>query len=271
MVMPGRVYLVGAGPGDPDLLTLRAARLISQAQCLIYDRLVSKEILSLANPAARLLPVGKKPKYHPVPQEDINRILVAEARKSRLVVRLKGGDPFIFGRGFEEVLALSASGIRCEVVPGITAAQGCAASSGVPLTHRGLATSVRYITGHCRDDLPLTFDWRSLASKETTLVVYMGASSISEVASKLVSNGMSSNTPVLAISCGTTRDEQRLVSHLGVVGEAVAAMNFHGPLLFIIGAVVSLYEGDERYRELEAIVARGAAIPDSVQGVLADA
>ncbi|MCB1528232.1 MAG: uroporphyrinogen-III C-methyltransferase [Hyphomicrobiaceae bacterium] len=269
--MPGRVYLVGAGPGDPELLTLRAARLISQAQSLVYDRLVSDEILSFANPDARLIPVGKKPQHHPVPQDEINSILVAEARKGRRVVRLKGGDPYIFGRGFEELIALSAAGIRCDVVPGITAAQGCAASAGVPLTHRGLATSVRYITGHCRDDLPLAFDWQGLSNKQTTLVVYMGASSIGEVASKLIANGLCQTTPALAIAGGTTANEQRFVTHLGGIREAVVAMNFHGPVLFIIGDVVSLYAGGDENREYVAAIGAKAPPVGSVLEMLADA
>ncbi|KUO58471.1 MAG: uroporphyrin-III methyltransferase [Alphaproteobacteria bacterium BRH_c36] len=241
MKMPGRVFLVGAGPGDPDLLTVKAMRLISSADVIVFDRLVSNEVLALAGRQAKLIPVGKEPRRHPVPQEKINSILIAEARAGRNTIRLKGGDPFIFGRGSEEAVALREAGIPCEIVPGITAAQGCAASIGVPLTHRGLATGVRYITGHCRQDQPLEFDWAGLADKETTLVVYMGAANIAEIAGRLIEEGRSATTPVLAVNNGTTSRERRLVSDLEDVAGATARANFDGPVLFIIGDVVSLY------------------------------
>lgn len=241
MNMPGRVFLVGAGPGDPDLLTIKAHRLIAQADVIVHDRLVSAEILALASPTTRLIAVGKEPKKHPVSQEQINEILICEARAGQMTVRLKGGDPFIFGRGSEEALALRAQGIPCEVVPGITAAQGCAANTGVPLTHRGLATSVRYITGHCKQDQALGFDWQGLADPETTLVVYMGVANIEEIAVRLISAGRSSATPVLAINNGTTRKERRIVADLNEIAEATRRADFAGPVLFIIGEVVSLY------------------------------
>lgn len=241
MRMPGHVYLVGAGPGDPDLLTVKALRLLSSAQVIVFDRLVSDDILALANRHAIMIPVGKEPKRHPIPQEEINEILIEQAMAGRMTVRLKGGDPFIFGRGSEEALALRTSGIFCEIVPGITAAQGCAASIGVPLTHRGLATSVRLITGHCRQDQPLDFDWRGLADPNTTLVVYMGAANIAEISSELIGAGLSNSTPVLAVNNGTTPNEKRLVSELGELAIATEQADFKGPVLFIIGKVVSLY------------------------------
>ncbi len=240
MKMPGRVFLVGAGPGDPDLLTVKALRVIASAEVVVYDRLVSADILALTAPGATMIPVGKEPKRHPVPQEKINAILVREARAGRTVVRLKGGDPFIFGRGSEEALALRTEGIACEVVPGITAAQGCAAAAGVPLTHRGLATGVRYITGHCRQDQPLAFDWDGLADRDTTLVVYMGVANIAEIATRLITAGRPSSTPVLAVNNGTTVKERRLVSDLGEIAVATASAGFEGPVLFIVGDVVSL-------------------------------
>lgn len=240
MKMPGRVFLVGAGPGDPELLTLKAARLIAAAEVVVYDRLVSAEILALAAPAALMIPVGKEPRHHPVPQDEINRILVGEARAGRTVVRLKGGDPFVFGRGSEEAAALAAAGLRCEVIPGITAAQGAAASTGIPLTHRGVATSVRFITGHCRSDEPLAFDWSGLTDRFTTLVVYMGASSIAEIASALIASGRDAATPVLAIARATTRDERRLFAELGSIARRMDETHFAGPVLFIIGEVVAL-------------------------------
>ena len=249
----GRVFLVGAGPGDPELLTLKAMRLIGRAEALVHDRLVSPEILALAPASARMVPVGKAPKAHPVPQHRINAMLVELAREGVNVVRLKGGDPFIFGRGSEEMEELRAAGIPCEIVPGITAAQGCSAATGVPLTHRGLATSVRYVTGHCRADLPLDLDWAGLADPETTLVIYMGAASIAEISAKLTGHGMPGDLPVLAIANGTTPRERRLVSRLDRVAAEAAEARFAGPLLFVVGKVVSLYE--ERPGEVLARIA----------------
>jgi len=234
--------LVGAGPGDPDLLTVKAMRRIEAAEVVVYDRLVSDEIVSLVPPHAKRIFVGKSTRHHPVPQHEINAILVREARAGFRVVRLKGGDPFIFGRGSEEALALRDANIAFEVVPGITAAQGCAASSAVPLTHRGLATSVRLVTGHCRQDEPLDLDWHGLADPDTTLVVYMGAASIDFIASRLVEAGLPASTPVLAVNNGTTTRERRMVSTLGSVARAADEAQFEGPLLFVIGAVVSLYD-----------------------------
>lgn len=265
--MPGRVALVGAGPGDPELLTLKAARRIREAEVLVYDRLVSTDVLALADPEAKLIPVGKAPKHHPVPQSEINAILVREAKAGRVVVRLKGGDPFVFGRGSEEALALRAAGIRCEIVPGITAAQGCAASTGVPLTHRGLATSVRFITGHFRADQPLEFDWDGLADPDTTLVVYMGAATIAATAARLVASGLPSFTPVLAISNATLPSERRLVTCLADIGRAAHDARIAGPVLFMIGKVVTLMDNREVRPMLQSTL---AALTDHVE-VLADA
>lgn len=244
MEMPGRVYLVGAGPGDPGLLTIRAARLLADAEVIVYDRLVSKEVMALANPKAVRIAVGKESKRHPVPQEVINDILVCQAKSGRMTVRLKGGDPFVFGRGSEEALALRAAGFNCEIVPGITAAQGCAASAGVPLTHRGLATGVRFVTGHCKQDQPLELDWSGLADPNTTLVVYMGVANIAEISTRLISEGLAASTPVLAINNGTTPSERRIVSTLAAVTRDAVAAEFKGPVLFIIGHVVSLYASE---------------------------
>jgi uroporphyrin-III C-methyltransferase len=186
----GMVHLIGAGPGDPDLLTLKALRLIQTADVVVYDRLVSTEIMALIPAATRLIDVGKLPKCHRVPQEAINALLVDLAREGLTVARLKGGDPLIFGRGSEEAADLRAAGVAVAYVPGITAAQGMAASSGVPLTHRGLATGVRYVTGHRAKDAKLDLDWGSLASEATTLVVYMGVQNIAEIAFQLMRHGM---------------------------------------------------------------------------------
>ena len=238
----GRVILVGAGPGDPELLTLKAMRSIGSAEVLVHDRLVSAEVLALAPRSARMIPVGKAPRCHPVPQQQINDLLISLARQGLTVVRLKGGDPFIFGRGSEEVESLRTAGIPCEVVPGITAAQGCAAAAGVPLTHRGLATGVRYVTGHCRADLPLDLDWAGLADPDTTLVVYMGAANIAEISAELIAHGMPPDLPVLAVSNGTMPAERRLLAQLDGVAARADEAALAGPVLFIVGRVVSLYE-----------------------------
>lgn len=268
MKMPGRVFLVGAGPGDPDLLTLKALRLLAAAEVVVFDRLVSNEILALANPKARMIPVGKEPKRHPVPQSAINGILIEHARAGRNVVRLKGGDPFIFGRGSEEALALKSAGIASEIVPGITAAQGCAASLGVPLTHRGLATGVRYITGHCKQDEPLQFDWEGLANIDTTLVIYMGVANIAEIASRLISAGLPQTTPVLAVNNATTSKERTLRADLSTIAAETALADFDGPVLFIIGEVVSLYDAR---RDIGALVCDGLRIATEQARTLAHA
>lgn len=258
----GRVFLVGAGPGDPELLTVRALRLLQTAEAIVYDRLVSDEILSLVRRDAECIPVGKESKRHPVPQEQINAILVRQAHSGRITVRLKGGDPFVFGRGSEEAEALRLAGIPFEVVPGITAAQGCAASAGVPLTHRGIATGVRYVTGHCRHDLPLDLDWQGLADPQTTLVVYMGLANIAEITTQLMNHGLSGSTPVLAVNNGTTPCEKRLVGELVSITEACERAAFRGPVLFIIGHVVSLYS---QIQICPLLQEASCLLPDSIE------
>lgn len=236
----GKVFLVGAGPGDPDLLTVKALRCLESADVVVYDRLVSQDILDLAPVGAARICVGKAPSHHPVPQDEINSLLIRLAESNRRVVRLKGGDPFIFGRGSEEAMVLASHGIAFEVVPGITAAQGCAAAYGVPLTHRGLATGVRYVTGHCRQDIDLNYDWRGLADPQTTLVVYMGKANIEEIAGKLMEHGLARDLPVLVVCNGTTRKAKQLVSVLGNVSHDIAGAGFDGPVLFVIGKVAGL-------------------------------
>jgi uroporphyrin-III C-methyltransferase len=226
---------------------MKAVRVLSQADVVVYDRLVSDEVLEIIPKTTRMIPVGKAPKCHPVPQGEINRILIHEVAEGRTVARLKGGDPFIFGRGSEEALALAAAGLRVEVVPGITAAQGCSASTGVPLTHRGLATGVRYVTGHCRNDRPLDLDWEGLADPDTTLVIYMGAANIAQIAPRLVASGLTPKTPVLAVNNGTTPSECHLVSDLATIAKDAAAAEFSGPVLFIVGRVVHLHGAAPQY------------------------
>jgi len=234
------VYLVGAGPGDPDLMTVKARRLIETADVVVYDRLVAPEILALVPAGTARIYVGKQPNDHPVPQDEINRLLAAMAQVGRVVVRLKGGDPFLFGRGSEEMAYLRDRGIHVEIVPGVTSASACASSIGVPLTHRGLATGVRFLTGHCREDMDLDFDWRGLADPDTTLVIYMGMANIPQIVAKLLENGLDVGLPVAAIASGTTARQRHIVSTLaGIVGDVRAAA-LEGPVLFVIGRVVAL-------------------------------
>jgi uroporphyrin-III C-methyltransferase len=238
--MTGKVFLIGAGPGDVELLTLRAQRMIQEADVVVFDRLVSPEILALAPDDVEKISVGKSPDSHPVPQDRINEILAELAQEGRTVARLKGGDPLIFGRGSEEAAHLSSLGIPVEYAPGITAAQGAASASGVPLTHRGLATGVRYVTGHRQANGSLDLDWRSLACEETTLVVYMGVANIGQIAMRLVAEGLSETTPVMAIANATTPRETRLYSELGRISLDTRNAELTAPVLFVIGKVVTL-------------------------------
>ena len=239
--MSGKVFLIGAGPGDPELMTLRALRMLREADVVVYDRLVSDQVLAMHAPGARLIPVGKAPKCHTVPQDRINQILLEQARAGHRVARLKGGDPMIFGRGSEEAAFLMGHGIAVEYAPGITAAQGASCSTGVPLTHRGLATSVQYVTGHRQADKVLDLDWKRLADPDTTLVIYMGVANIGQIAMGLMTENLPGSTPVLAVGKATTPDERRLVSRLDRVAADVRAASLDAPTLFIIGKVVSLY------------------------------
>lgn len=245
----GKVTLVGAGPGNPELLTLRALKALEQADVVVHDRLVSPEIMALVPPRVRRIDVGKMPRHHAVPQEEINELLVSLALQGWNVARVKGGDPMIFGRGSEEAAALREAGIAVSYVPGITAAQGAAASTGVPLTHRGLATGVRYVTGHRAKDAALDLDWQSLASAETTLVVYMGVASIGEIAAQLMAHGLGGDMPVLMVASATTPREERRLATLQNIAEIAATHGGHAPVLFVIGRVVALYAADEAASE----------------------
>ncbi|WP_064700508.1 uroporphyrinogen-III C-methyltransferase [Halomonas caseinilytica] len=238
--MPGRVSLVGAGPGDPELLTIKAWRRLQSAEVILHDRLVSEEILALANPDARRLYVGKERSRHSVPQEGINQALVDWARAGQRVVRLKGGDPFIFGRGGEELEALVGAGIMVEVVPGITAASGCAAYAGIPLTHRDHAQSVRFITGHLRDG-GCELDWPTLARPGQTLVFYMGLGSLEIIGERLQAHGLAPDTLLALIEQGTTRRQRVHVGTLADLPSADDADKIRPPTLIIVGDVVTLH------------------------------
>ncbi|OCG21025.1 uroporphyrinogen-III C-methyltransferase [Gilliamella sp. wkB108] len=234
----GEVVLVGAGPGDAGLLTLKGLQQIQQADIIVYDRLVSDEIMDLARRDAQRIFVGKRPGFHCVPQEQINQILLEQAQKGKRVVRLKGGDPFIFGRGGEELETLFNADIPFSVVPGITAASGCSAYSGIPLTHRNYAHSVRLVTGHLKDGSHL--DWQSLAAEKQTLVFYMGLSQAENIGKQLIKHGMDINTPVAIVEEGTTT-KQKVIS--GVLSNlAQLSIQACSPSLIIIGPVVALRE-----------------------------
>jgi len=234
---PGKVWLVGAGPGDPELLTLKAARLIGAAQVIIHDGLVSPEILALAPVDARLIDVAKRKSRHTLPQDDINRLLVAFALQGLDVVRLKGGDPFIFGRGGEELLECRAAGVLCEVVPGVTAALAASAGAGAPLTHRGSAQAVTFVTGHAAHGDP-DLDWDALAKANQTVVIYMGLSTAGLIAERLIAAGRDGATPALVVVNASRVDEQRYPTTLAKL--AATAEGLSGPALLIVGEAMAL-------------------------------
>ncbi|KAK9135472.1 hypothetical protein Syun_014802 [Stephania yunnanensis] len=238
---PGNVFLVGTGPGDPELLTLKALRVIESADLLLYDRLVSNDVLSLVGDDARLLYVGKTAGYHSRTQEEIHELLLSFAEVGANVVRLKGGDPLVFGRGGEEMDFLQQQGIQVKVIPGITAASGIAAELGIPLTHRGIANSVRFLTGHSRKGGtdPL-FVAENAADPDSTLVVYMGLSTLPSLAQKLMQHGLSPNTPAAAIERGTTPQQRMVFAELKDLVDEVASLELVSPTLIVIGKVVAL-------------------------------
>ena len=233
----GRVWLVGAGPGDPDLLTLKAARLIGSADVIVHDGLVSEEILSLAPASARLIDVAKRKSRHTLPQGDINRLLVAFALQGLTVVRLKAGDPFIFGRGGEELEECRTAGVICEVVPGVTAALAASAGAGAPLTHRGLAQSVTFVTGHAAHGDP-DLDWAALARANQTVVIYMGLTTAGLIGERLMAAGRDGATPALIVVNASRADEQ---SHPTTLAQlAATAEGLRGPALLIVGEAMAL-------------------------------
>ncbi len=236
----GKVWLIGAGPGDPDLLTVKAARLISQADALVFDHLVGDGIMDLARPDARRIYAGKEASKHTLPQESINNLLVDLAREKLSVVRLKGGDPFIFGRGGEELETLAASGIPFEVVPGITAAAGCAAYSGFPLTHRDHAQAVTFVTGHLKDNT-VNLDWPALARPNHTVVFYMGIGAASEICRQMIDHGLPPQTPAAVIRNGTLSSQQTLLASLGTLPWRIAESGIKPPALIVVGSVVGLH------------------------------
>lgn len=234
-----RVAIVGAGPGDPELLTLKALRLLGEADAVVYDRLVSDEVLALIPAGATRIYVGKATSRHNLGQDEINELLVRLAQAGHKVVRLKGGDPNVFGRVGEEAEYLAQRGVACEIVPGITAASGCAAAIGMPLTHRGLATGVRFVAGHCRAEAELDLDWRSLADADTTLVIYMALANLPLFSRELIAAGLSPATPAAAVMWGTTPKQRVVVATLADLPERAKAEGLEAPVLALVGRVVT--------------------------------
>ena len=237
----GEVYLVGGGPGDPDLLTFRALRLMQQADVVVYDRLVAGPILEMTRRDAERIYVGKERNLHAMRQEEINQLLVRLAKAGKRVVRLKGGDPFIFGRGGEEIDTLSSEGIPFQVVPAITAASGCAAYAGIPLTHRDYAQSVTFVTGHLKDG-STNLNWQQLAQPQQTVVFYMGLVGLPVICRELMNNGVSPQMPVALIQQGTTEHQRVFTGTLSSIQEIVDREKPKPPTLIIVGEVVQLQE-----------------------------
>jgi uroporphyrin-III C-methyltransferase/precorrin-2 dehydrogenase/sirohydrochlorin ferrochelatase/uroporphyrin-III C-methyltransferase len=248
----GKVWLVGAGPGDPELLTLKSANLIAMADAIVYDRLVGDDILEMARPDARIIYVGKEASRHTLPQEAISALLVYLARQGLAVVRLKGGDPFIFGRGGEELEVLAAAAIPFEVVPGVTAAAGCAAYAGIPLTHRDHAQALVFVTGHVKDG-GMNLDWPALASPHHTLVFYMGVSGADEISQQLMAHGLRGDTGVAIVCHGTLSTQKTVLTDLAGLPARIRRDSIHPPALIVIGSVVSLHE---KLKWFEPVVAR---------------
>ncbi len=241
--MPGRVTLVGAGPGDPDLLTVKAARALAQAEVVLYDHLVSEQVLALVPDEADCIYVGKESARHTLPQEEIIGLMLRLARNGRRVLRLKGGDPYIFGRGGEEAQALAEAGIPFDVIPGISAAQGAAACAGIPLTHRDHAASVLCVTGHLRAETPdqLGLDWPALARPHQTLVVYMGVAALPVISAELIRHGLAAETPAAIVERATMPDQRTLVGTIRSLPALAKQSGVRTPALIVIGGVVALH------------------------------
>jgi uroporphyrin-III C-methyltransferase len=241
-VSAGFVYIVGAGPGDPKLITVRGLELLRSAEVVVHDRLVSGKLLDEARPDARRVFVGKACGVHALPQSEINALLIAEARSGHRVVRLKGGDPFVFGRGGEEALALAEAGVPFEVVPGVSAAVAVPAAAGIPLTHRGVASSFAVLTGHLRAGADDRTEWERLSRGADTLVIVMGLANLPTIARELMAHGRDPETPAALIERGTTEAQRTVIATLATLAEAATAARLEAPVLAVVGHVVSLRE-----------------------------
>jgi uroporphyrin-III C-methyltransferase/precorrin-2 dehydrogenase/sirohydrochlorin ferrochelatase len=249
---PGCVYLVGAGPGEPDLLTLRAANLLGQADVVVYDNLVSSGVLELVRSDAELIYAGKRRSEHTMRQDEINQLLVQLAKEKKRVVRLKGGDPFIFGRGGEEMQVLASHSVPFEVVPGVTAACGVSTHAGIPLTHRSFAQAVRFVTGHLQEGGIGDLDWVALSRPHQTVVVYMGLNALPRICEQLIAHGANAQMPIAVIQHGTLASQKVVVGTLGDVAGKVVAARLKSPSLLIVGEVVGLHEDLSWFGRLSA-------------------
>lgn len=237
---PGKVWLVGAGPGDAELLTLKAIRAINTADVIFYDYLVSADIRAIFPKNIPAFYVGKAKNKHSIAQDDLNQLLVNQAKAGLNVCRIKGGDPFVFGRGGEELLELRSAGIHAEVIPGITSASGCSTYADIPLTHRGLSQGCTFVTGHAEKSLDL--NWNALAQLKHTLVFYMGLTRAEEISAKLLAGGLAASTPVAIIENGCRKDQRNIISTLGEFPSAVLREKVQSPALIIVGDVVRMQE-----------------------------
>lgn len=238
----GKVYLVGAGPGDPELITVKALKCIQRADVILYDRLVNRKLLEEAKPNADLIYCGKLPNYHTMKQETINHLLVKYAIQGKVVTRLKGGDPYVFGRGAEEVEALAKRGLAYEVVPGITSGIAAPAYAGIPLTHRELGNSFAIVTGHCKNGKPTDVKWESLTKAVDTIAIYMGVGNLPYICDQLIANGKNRDTPVAVIQQGTTEHQQTVTGTLGNIIPIVKKAEIKNPAMIIVGEVVRFRE-----------------------------
>ena len=237
----GTVYLVGSGPGALDLMTVRATRLVAEADVLAYDHLIAEGVLDLARADAQKICVGKKASKHTIAQDELNQVLVRLAREGKMVVRLKGGDPFVFGRGGEEIEALFESQIPFEVVPGVTAATACAAYAGIPLTHRDHAQTVTFATGHLKDG-SVQLDWPALVRPRQTVVFYMGVAGIEDICRQLMAHGLPATHPAALVERGSTDRQRVIAADLATLPKKVAAAAIASPALIIVGSVVTLHD-----------------------------
>jgi len=235
----GKVFLIGAGPGDPELLTRKGARILASADTVVFDHLVGEGVLDLAPAGAERIYVGKEPGHHELPQPEINRLLIERARAGRLVVRLKGGDPFVFGRGGEEIMDLAAAGVPFEVVPGVTAASAASAYAGVPLTHRGIVRACTLVSGHLMDGR-VDLDWVALARPGQTIAVYMGVAAIGIICERLIAHGLNSATPAVAVRNASIATQCTVVGTLADLPDRMARAELEPPVIVIIGEVVRL-------------------------------